>query len=293
MVTKAANRDKQIKHILIAILLLNWAVALAKIIYGLVSHCASMTADGFHSFSDGFSNVIGLIGVSIASHDKDRDHPYGHKKYETFSSLGIAALLIIVCLNLIKEGVQRLHNPYPLKATGISFAMMIVTLGINLLVTNYEHRKGEFLQSDILISDAMHTKTDIFTSLSVIIALTATKLGYPILDPVATIIIAVFIAYSAIGIIKQSSRILCDSAAIVDIKKITDVVLGIRGVKACHKIRTRGRPDDIYIDFHVQVSKDMHINKAHKICYTIEEQIKKDIPGVTDVVVHVEPEEKD
>jgi divalent metal cation (Fe/Co/Zn/Cd) transporter len=86
--------------------------------------------------------------------------------------------------------------------------------------------------------------------------------------------------------------VLCDTAAILDIKKIGDIVLGIRGVKNCHKIRTRGRPDDIHVDLHIQVNPDMHVDHAHKISYAIEEAIKKGIPEVTDVVVHIEPKEK-
>ena len=83
---------------------------------------------------------------------------------------------------------------------------------------------------------------------------------------------------------------LCDSAAIVDIKKIVDIVLRIKGVKTCHKIRTRGRPDDIYIDLDVHVNPNMHIDEAHQICDAIEEAIKKGIPGVRDVIVHIEPQ---
>jgi cation diffusion facilitator family transporter len=248
-----------------------------------------MTADGFHSLSDGASNIIGLVGVSLASQPKDADHPYGHKKYETFFSLGIAVLLGIVSFNLVREGISRLYNPIIPRVDIKSFVVMIVTLCINLWVMNYEYKKGIALQSDMLISDSLHTKADIFTSLSVIITLVVIKLGYPVLDPLATIIIALFIGGSAFEIAYRSSKVLCDTAVIVDIKKITDIVLSIQGVKTCHKVRTRGRPDDIHIDLHVQVDSAMHMDKAHQISYTIEEAIKKNIPGVTDVVVHMEP----
>jgi len=120
----------------------------------------------------------------------------------------------------------------------------------------------------------------------------AINLGYPIFDPIITIVIAFFIGYSGFTIAKYSSRVLCDQVVILDDKEITDIVLAIPGVKNCHKIRTRGRTDDIHIDLHVQVNPTMHMDKAHKISYIIEEAIKKDIPGVTDVVVHMEPKEK-
>lgn len=111
------------------------------------------------------------------------------------------------------------------------------------------------------------------------------------MDGIVTILIAFFIANAAITIIRQSSRILCDTVAIVDEQKISDIVLKINGVRNCHKIRSRGRSDDIHLDLHVQVNPDMHIDKAHKISYEIEDTIKKNIPEITDVLVHMEPKE--
>jgi cation diffusion facilitator family transporter len=281
----------KVRSILILVLILNWVVALAKIFYGLFTHFSSMTADGFHSLSDGTSNIIGLIGIQLACQPTDRDHPYGHKKYETLFSLVIAALLFIVAFNLTKEGLERLNKPVIPRIDLISFIVMIITMAINFWVMSYETNKGKVLRSDILVSDAMHTRADIFTSLSVIIALIAVKLGYSILDPIVTIAISLFITYAGYEIVKESSAVLCDTAVILEDKKIVDIVLGIKGVKTCHKIRTRGRPDDIYVDLHVQVNPDMHIDNAHKISYAIEGAIKASIPEVTDVVVHMEPQE--
>lgn len=292
MVRNAQGHYAHIRRILIVVLLLNWLVALVKIIYGLFSRCASITADGFHSLSDGASNIVGLIGIHLACQPTDEDHPYGHKKYETLASLGIAALLFLVSLNLAKEGIDRLYHPVTPLIDIRSFVIMLITLGINFLVMNYEHAKGKLLGSDILVSDALHTRADILTSLSVIITLVLIKLGYRIFDPIATIIIALFIAKAGFDIIKGSSKVLCDTAPIIEVKRIADVVLSVKGVKACHKIRTRGRPDDINVDLHVEVGSDMHMDKAHNISYAIEEAIKKAIPEITDVVVHMEPQER-
>jgi cation diffusion facilitator family transporter len=293
MQTASVEHYRHIRKILLFILLLNWLVALAKIIYGLSSRCGSMTADGFHSLTDGASNIIGIIGIHFACQPKDTDHPYGHKKYETFFSLGIAGLLFMLAFNLARGGVGRFFNPATPQVDAKSFIVMLITIAVNLWVTRYERKKGEMLRSDILTSDALHTKADIFTSISVIVALIVIRLGYPIFDPIVTIIISLFITHTAFQILKESSAILCDSVAMMDDKKISDIVMGIKGVKTCHKIRTRGRPDDIYVDLHVQVSPNMHIQAAHNISYAIEEAIKKEIPEVTDVVVHLEPQEKE
>lgn len=285
------NRFSQIKTTLLFILALNWSVSLAKIILGVFTRCTSITADGFHSLSDGASNVIGLIGNRVASQPTDKDHPYGHKKYETFFALGIAALLFILSFELFQTAFARFRHPQTPSVDAKSFIVMLTTLAVNILVMTYEYRKGKKLQSDLLISDSIHTRADIFISLSVIAALIFIKMGYPFIDPLISMVIALFIVHSGLKIAVASSRVLCDKAVIIEDRKIADIVLKVKGVKACHKIRTRGRIDDIHVDLHVQVRPHMHIEEAHKICYAIEEALKKSIEGVTDVIVHIEPKE--
>jgi cation diffusion facilitator family transporter len=285
------DRFRQIRHILFYILILNWGVASAKLFYGWLIHSASMTADGFHSFSDGSSNIIGLFGIWVASRPVDETHPYGHKKYETLTSVGISVLLFLVCFNVVREGVLRFLHPVIPEVNVKSFLVMGVTLAVNIGVMIYENRKGIVLKSDILISDALHTRADILTSSSVILTLIGIKFGYPILDPIASLIIAVFIGYAAVDILKKSSWVLSDGVAI-QIEQIEKVVLAIKGVKKCHRIRSRGRTDDIHIDLHVLVDPEMHIHQAHHLSYAIENKIKRDFRGVTDVVVHMEPMEE-
>lgn len=282
----------RIRFVLIVVLVLNWAVALAKMVIGLMTRCQSMTADGFHSLSDGTSNIIGLIGIALSSRPVDEDHPYGHKKYETFFSLGIAALLMLVAFNLIRSCFVRFFHPVVPEVNLVSFIVMIVTMVVNALVMKYEYKEGKALRSDLLVADSMHTKADIYTSFSVIVALIGIKLGFPVIDPIATLVISLFIGYAAFEIIKDAARILCDTVAIVDSDKIAAIVLRVKGVKTCHKIRTRGRPDDICIDLHVQVDPVMHIDEAHNVSYAVEEALKRSIAEVTDVLVHIEPKRK-
>ena len=183
------DRFREIKRILLQILLLNWAVAGAKIGYGLMTNFTSMTADGFHSLSDGGSNILGLIGITIACWPADNDHPYGHRKYETLFSLGIAAVLFYLCFNLISEGIRHMRSPHHPQIDIVTLLVMVLTTFVNILVMKYEHKEGKRLKSDILISDAMHTKADVFTSFSVIVAMAGVKLGLPIVDPIVTIVI--------------------------------------------------------------------------------------------------------
>ncbi|MDD5078033.1 MAG: cation diffusion facilitator family transporter [Candidatus Omnitrophica bacterium] len=289
MTAEIQKHYQKIRKILLWILALNWAVALAKIIYGLNSHCFSMTADGFHSLSDGTSNLIGIVGIHFACQPVDKDHPYGHKKYETLFSLGIAAMLFLVAFNLLKAGWTRLHQPVLFTTEPGSFIIMLITMAVNSGVMYYENKAGRKLKSDILVSDSLHTRADIFTSLSVIVSLAVNKLGFPVIDPIVTMMISLFIGYAAFSIAKQSSDVLCDTAVFLDDRKVRNIVLGVKGVRACHKIRSRGRIDDIHLDLHVQVNPSMHMDSAHQISYRIEGALKSSIPEITDVVVHMEP----
>lgn len=284
-------RFQKIRGILIVVLLLNWIVAAAKVIYGIITQSSAMSADGFHSFADGAANLIGLVAIFVASQPKDSDHPYGHKKYETFAAIVIAMLLFIISFNLIRGSVIRFFYPVVPEVTLISFIVMIVTLVVNFGVYIYEKRQSKVLISDILAADTQHTRSDMFISISVIISLIAVRAGFPIMDPIASAFIALFIAYSGFEILKQSSDVLCDRA-VIPVAEIKKVVLAVQGVRSCHEVRTRGRQDDIHIDLHITVDADMPIRAAHDLNHKIEGIIQNKIKGVTDIAIHIEPSKK-
>lgn len=285
-----SNKYIQIRNILIWTLFLNWGVALAKIIYGLLTHSLAMSADGFHSLSDGSSNIIGLIGIAVASRPRDAGHPYGHGKYETLASMAIAVALFLIAFKLITTSIhklvhQELINP---QANPMSFVIMAATLAVNFGVMRYEYRKGKQMNSDFLVADAMHTGSDIFASIMVIVSLISVRLGLPIIDVIAGIIISMLIAYIGVGILRHSSRVLCDYA-VINVQQIGTALSGIKEIAGCHRIRTRGRQDDIHVDLHITVDRNMTVARAHDLSTAIEKRIREKFPGVTDVIVHIEP----
>jgi len=282
------DKFREIKRILITTLFFNWLVAFSKLIYGLITKSAAMTADGVHSFADGASNIIGLVGIWAASKPIDEDHPYGHKKYETIATLGISVMLFLASFDIIKGSFLRLFHPVVPNVNAFSFSLMAVAFLINIIVMRYEYKKGRQLSSDVLVCDSIHTKSDMFVSSAVIVTLISTKLGLPIIDTVVAFIIGVLIAKTGFDILKKSSDVLCDGEA-VEKAKIARVVSGVFGVKAIHKIRTRGREDDVHVDLHVAVNTSMHVDAAHKLSHRISDTLKEKIPGITDVIVHIEP----
>ncbi len=278
----------EVKKTLSFVLVMNWVVALLKLVFGYWINSTSMVADGYHSLADGSSNIIGLFGMRIACQPKDKDHPYGHKKYETFASTFIACLLLLVCFHLLHDGFERFRTRGVPNVNLQSFVVMAFTMAVNVWVMFYEYRKGKAIGSDILVADSLHTRADILTSFSVIAAFVGVKLGYPIIDSIVAIFIAVFIGFSAVQIFRNSSQVLCDTA-VIDSFEIEKIVLSLSGVRKCHRIRSRGRIDDVYIDLHILVDDNTSVIAAHNLSSKIEAVIKEHFHGVTDVIVHIEP----
>ncbi|HII79199.1 MAG TPA: cation transporter [Methanosarcina sp.] len=282
------HRSKKVQQVLVIVLFLNLAVAFAKIIYGTLSGALSMTADGYHSLFDGVSNIVGLIGSFIAARPPDKEHPYGYQKYETVTSIFIALLLLFVGFEIFRNALDRFLIRSVPEVTAISFLVILGTMCINYLVTHYEYGQGISLRSQVLIADSMHTKSDIYVSLSVIVSLAAVKLGFPLLDPVIALLISFLIFRAGFRIMKESYRVLLDMSRLEE-EDICSLVIGVEGVLGCHKIRTRGGMGDIRIDMHVLVKADLPLEEAHLISHNVSKTLKAEYKDITDVVVHLEP----
>lgn len=281
------NTFSQIRKVLWQVLLLNLMVSASKLIVGFMTGSISMAADGFHSLLDASSNVIGLIGITLAARPADRDHPYGHRKYETFAAMSIAGLLILAAWGIVENSIEKLRTGSHPEVTWLSFTAMLITISINLFVSSYERRRGKALNSEVLLADSMHTTSDILVSLSVVASLIAASLGFPLLDVLTAFGITAVIAWSSYRIIRRSSIALLDTAA-VDPLAIERLVLDVPGVCSCHEIRTRGPIHGSYIDLHIQVSPELTIERAHEIAHQVKARLKAQLKA-KDVVVHVEP----
>ncbi|NCO83067.1 MAG: cation transporter [Nitrospirae bacterium CG_4_10_14_3_um_filter_44_29] len=282
----------QIRRVLLYTLVLNAGVSLAKIIYGYMSNSIAMTSDGFHSLFDGVSNIVGLIGIWIAYHPPDENHPYGHKKYETLFTIIIGVMIFIACFQILKQVYHSIVEFHRTEVTTASFAVMLITMGINAFVAVYESRKGKELKSEFLIADALHTKSDILVSVAVIASLIFTRAGYRFADALVGIVIAFLIARIGYEIIKRASDVLVDTICI-DTTALEGVIKSVEGVKGCHDIRTRGTERSINLDVHILVNPKISVEKAHEIADSVEEKIKTVFPSVLDIVVHIEPEGND
>lgn len=286
------GRFREIKRVLWGVMGLNLLVCVAKLVVGTLAHSAAMVADGFHSLSDGSGNVVGLVGISIAAKPVDRDHPYGHGKYETLTALGIAAMLFVVAFSVFRSTWARYLNPVTPTVEPLQFAVMLGTMAINFLVTRYERSHGLRLQSEVLLSDAAHTATDLYVSATVIVSLLAVRLGFPLIDLVASLVIGVLIVKAGWGIMSDGFKILTDSA-ILDPKAVEAATLEVAGVVSCHQIRSRGRADQAFLDIHVQVAENLDLEQTHSLAHHVEGHLQRRFPNLCEASVHVEPLEEE
>lgn len=279
-----------IKRVLWIILFANLAVAFTKIVLGISMNATSVLADGFHSLTDGSSNIIGLIGINFAMKPVDEDHPYGHSKYEMLGSLVIVAMLGFLSFQILLEIYQKIMNPVKPSVDLLSLAIMLGTLVVNLFVTVYEKKLGTELNSTILVSDAMHTRSDVFVTIGVITSMTLIYLGFPIwIDAFVSMIVVFFILKAAYEIFKDSSDILLD-AKVVDEHEILVILNTLPEIKGIHHIRSRGTLQNLFIDMHVLTDDFLSVKEAHALSHVIEAAIQQHFSAsIVQVISHIEP----
>jgi len=282
------SRSDAVTRVLVRVLVLNLAVAAAKIAYGYVSGAISILSDGFHSLADSLSNVAALIGVRLSRKPPDADHPYGHRKFETLAAGAIGAGLLLVIVEIGRAAWERFHTGGTVEVTGMAFAVMLGTLFVNVLVARYERSRAETLGSEVLLADSMHTRADVFTSSTVIVALIGVTLGYPVLDVLAALIVMGFIARAGWAIATATSDILADRM-VIEAGDLERVVLSVPDVRGCHHIRTRGSTDHVFLDLHIWLDAGMRLDEAHARSHEVKDLLMKRYPQIADAIIHIEP----
>lgn len=284
---------KKILLVLYVILFANLIVAAIKIFLGITLNVNSLTADGFHAITDSTSNIIGIIGIKIAYKPADKNHPYGYYKFETIASMIIGFMLFYITGQIIYNAVNWFVNPTTPTFSFIGVIALVLTLFINIIITILEYRNGKKLNSEVLVSDSIHTRTDVFISLGVIITIIAIKLGAPpVIDPILSLVIAVFVFRSCLEIIKPTISILVDKK-VIDEQTIMEIVYEVnKDIVDIHKIRSRGRNNYFYIDMHIIVAPNKTVKEIHALSHLIEEVLSKKLGCGVELNAHIEPDEK-
>ena len=288
----AAARAAMVRQVLIRMLWLNLAVVALKVVAWFSSHALSVLAEVTHSSLDAANNVIALLVARVAARGPDADHPYGHQKFETLGALALVGLLSVTVFELVTGAVRRLASDAPPAVDGTALALGIMAASVvtGLLGAGYESRRGKALSSDLLLADAAHTRSDVFTTLGVLGALLAIRAGFAWADPFLTLLVAGIIAHTGWAVVKGSIPVLVDERA-VDPVSIQLLAEEHEGVVSSYGILSRGKPGAIFAELTIAVDPALDVSSSHQIADRVERRVT-DALGAHRVVVHVEPAER-
>lgn len=278
----------QVRRVLLITLLLNLLVMLIKAGVGWRTGSLSLIADALHSVTDSASNVLGLVASRFSSPKPDRDHPYGHQKFEAVGALGIAAFLGIACFEILQGAIERIFaGGQAVELSAIALWLVLFVLGVNIFVAFYERRVGQRLGSNILIADAHHTMSDIWITITVLVSLLGVWLGYQWLDILLAFPVALLVFRSGWMVLRANLPWLVDEMAIAP-EAIYQVVMQVPGVINCHDIASRGLLGrQVFIEMHLIVDAE-DVAAAHQITEAVEAKLEEKY-GPVRISIHVEP----
>lgn len=262
-------------------------MAAVKIFYGYQTDILSITSDGFDSLFDAIANIVGIFAIRIASKPANDTQQYGYSKVETFSAIIISFLLFVTGYGILSEAIREFNGAGLPNVTPESFIILALTLLINVPVAIYEYNKGKELNSPVLISDSKHTIIDVFVTVFVLIGLVIIKLGYPVIDPILSIIIALVILNTGISILLENIKVLLDSN-VLDNYEIEECILCVDGVKGVENIRSRGTKSNIFVDMHLILDENMTVKQAQDIKNTCKKDLINKYPEIKDMLIEID-----
>lgn len=288
------NRS-QVRKVLLITLFLNLLVMVIKAVVGTITGSLSLLADALHSITDSANNILGLVTNHFASPQPDRNHPYGHQKFDALGALGVAVFLGIACFEILSSAVERIFKEsQPVKISPTELWILLVVLGINIFVAYYERSVGQRLRSAVLVADAKHTMSDVWITIMVIGGLIGVWLGdvwnipqLQTLDLILAFPVALLVFKSGWTVLSDNLPWLVDQMAIAP-ETIKAIALSIPGVVNCHDIASRGVIGrQVFIEMHMIVDAT-DVETAHQITEAVEAELEKRFSPVR-ILIHIEP----
>jgi cation diffusion facilitator family transporter len=280
----------EVRRVLRITLALNIAVCLIKAAVGFASGSLAIVADSLHSLTDAANNVLGLVVTRWAAPPPDREHPYGHQKFEAMGALAIAAFLGIACFEVLQAGAERLFAPEPRSVTvdATSVGLLLLVLAVNVFVTLYERRAGRRLNSPLLLADSQHTLGDIWITVGVLAgAVGLWLLHWQWLDLALAVPVAAAVFWSGWAVLRSNLPWLVDASAIAP-ESIQALALSVTGVVDCHQVTSRGLIGrQVFVEMHL-VTSARDVETSHRITEEIERKLDERW-GPVHATIHVEP----
>ena len=271
----------------------NVVLSVIKLLAGIIAHSSAMISDAVHSASDVFSTFVVIIGIKLASKKPDKEHPYGHERMECVAAIVLAMVLFITGLGIGLEAVKNIiHGNYgDLQVPGVlALIAAIVSIVSKEAMYWYTRHYAKKIDSSALMADAWHHRSDAFSSIGALIGIGASRLGYPVMDSIASLVIFVFIVKAAFDIFKDAIDKMVDHACDEGTEKqIYDCVMKNENVMGIDLLQTRVFGNKIYVDVEIQADASYTLQKAHDIAEAVHDDIEKSFPKVKHIMVHVNP----
>lgn len=271
----------------------NIFLSVFKLFAGLVAHSGAMISDAVHSASDVFSTIVVIIGIKISAKDSDKEHPYGHERLECVAAIVLATIL---CITGIGIGYSALGNIVSGKYNSLAvpgilaLAAAIISIAVKEAMFWYTRLHAKKIDSSALMADAWHHRSDSLSSIGALIGIGGARLGYPILDSIASLVICVFIAKAAYDIFKDAVKKMVDEACDEETEKqLRDLALAQEGVLGIDLLRTRVFGNKIYVDIEISADGDKPLRETHAIAEKVHDKIEANFPKVKHIMVHVNP----
>jgi cation diffusion facilitator family transporter len=268
---------------------MNLAVAVIKLVLGSSMGALSLLADSLHALLDASSNVVGLVGIAIASRPADAGHPYGHRRFETIAALTIGLFILSGMGGILYGVVEGLAGRR--RAPDVSWtsaAIVLVTIVANLAISRYESRRAAQLKSGLLEADAAHTMSDTMGACGVLLSFGVVALGWGQADLVGAVLVAILIGRTAFSILRANLGVLADHVQL-DPNEVRRVAMQVAHVQGAHKVRSRGSVDHVHVDLHIHVDPAMSVARAHDVTHDVAAAVRTAFPEVADVIIHTEP----
>lgn len=284
---KIANRVSVIS------IIQNVLLSLFKLFAGIFANSNAMISDAIHSASDVFSTIVVIIGVRLSSRDSDREHPYGHERMECVAAIILSIVLFITGLGIGIQALQAILNGNyeTLQMPGIlALIAAIVSIITKEAMYWYTRHYAKQIDSAALMADAWHHRSDAFSSIGALIGIAGSRMGFPIMDSIASLVIFIFIAKAAFDIFKDAMDKMVDHSCDENTEKaIYDCVISHEDVLGIDLLQSRIFGNKIYVDLEIELDASYTLDKAHRIAEDIHEDIEKNFPKVKHVMIHVNP----
>ena len=272
----------------------NVVLSVIKLLAGIIAHSSAMISDAVHSASDVFSTFVVIIGIKLASKKPDKEHPYGHERMECVAAIVLAMVLFITGLGIGLEAVKNIiHGNYgDLQVPGIlALIAAIVSIVSKEAMYWYTRYYAKKIDSSALMADAWHHRSDAFSSIGALIGIGASRLGYPVMDSIASLVIFVFIVKAAFDIFKDAIDKMVDHSCDEEIEKqIYECVMKNENVMGIDLLQTRVFGNKIYVDVEIQADASYTFQNAHDIAEAVHDDIEDSFPKVQHIMVHLNPE---